>query len=167
MSPRPPPPGLSATSAKISAGRERSAVRLGQPHRLLQGGQVGVKPVAPLPSGAGDFQRQGLGGVAVGRRHHGGQAVVRRVAVGEAAHHRHVHHPPLPGRLAISFWPRSISSPYGRLGASGAVSMVTDGGTMGSRTRAIGRVAARPSGGAAPAADSAPRSRMSRCGLVR
>ena len=66
------------------------------------------------------------------------------------------------GSAAMRDWPYSITSAYG----PAAVSMVTVGGTIGSRTSARFGLTPASSSRSASAASS-PRSRMSRCGLVR
>ena len=99
MLPRPPPPGLSATSAKIRAGRCDPPC-LGKPRGVFERGQRRTEPLAPCPSRLGDLARQRLRRIGVGRGDHDGEAVERRVGVGEAAHHRDVQHAPGIGRLA-------------------------------------------------------------------
>ena len=88
--PRPPPPGLSATSAKISGVSVVVASRTAS-SRLVRVGRNWSRRAQP--ASAISFAKR-IGGVLVGGGDHDGQAVERGVGEGKAAHDRDVQDAP-------------------------------------------------------------------------
>ena len=165
--PRPPPPGLSATSANISAGLARSGRTNREPHRVIQDGQGRAEPLPPSPPGLRDLARQACRRIRVGRGDHDRQPIERRVGIGEAAHDRNIQHPPGIRRLVHPLLAEIDQLAIRPLRARPCRSAASPSAARSAGGCAPGRSACPPISRRSSCAASAPRSRMSRCGLVR